>query len=482
MHINNKHFRYYAASLVLSIIYIVFCELIWLPAPLRTPSGRLWIEMIDGLLYGLAILPLLLAIGASAGTYRLLGALGKKSGAVRWTIAVRGFAFAVNAAAIVLVFLDPQRLLVNLVFIAAGFLVAFIDLMVSELAGKRGWRRFVPVRSLIWLICIAALLGLFVYPTSYRVTYPAMTIAMNRYAHAEGGAAGGSISGVLVFERPAVAADWLYAKLFPLYEFERKRADEPPLTEEYSQVVTMKTNANEVASAIAMQKAGIGEGISSKGVVVLGVAKDGAAKEQLEAGDVIVSLNGEPVLTIEAMTTYMAERVEPGSTVKVGLRRNGEMLVVEAPTGKAEASENLPERAVFGISVGNDLHADIPRKVDYRTYIAHIGGPSHGAMLTLALIDQLTPGGVTGGIRVAGTGTIEADGSIGLVGGVPQKAFAVSRTDADVFFVPAALEQDARSGAPNLQIVPVETIDDVLRWLKQHRGSEGDSSGSSSGA
>lgn len=227
----------------------------------------------------------------------------------------------------------------------------------------------------------------------------------------------------------------------------------------------MKTDANSVAAAVAMMKAGVGDGITAEGVRVIAIIKDSPADQQLQAGDIIEQLNGQAVHSIAEMTAYMTQAVKPGDSVAVTLRRDGVIKEIEVPT---KASEDEPKRPVFGISVQTELNLDIPLSVDYKRFMAHIGGPSHGAMLTLALIDQLTPGGVTHGIQVAGTGTIEEDGSIGLIGGIKQKAYAISRTDADVFFVPAELESAARSGAPELNIVPVRTIDDVLSWLKQH--------------
>ncbi|GGG55433.1 PDZ domain-containing protein [Paenibacillus radicis (ex Gao et al. 2016)] len=464
---NNRHFRYYYAGMIFMFVVIVFVELIWLPAPVHTASGRLWIEMIDSLLYGLAIIPLLWGAGAVRGVISLLKT---HWGGKKLLLALRSLTGAVNAAAICYIAVNPAKLIIVIGLIAAGLLLVFADLFGGEIAAKgaRGWRRLLPVKGLVTLAAAILLLAALAYPTNYRVTYPAMTIAMNRYAHVEGGTPNGSVSGVLVFERPAVLADWLYAKLLPEYTFERKSENEPPLTEAYTQVVEMKTDANSVASAIAMQKVGLGKGMTSEGILVMALAKDSVVQNIVQPGDIIIRLNGKSVATIEEMTAIMAQQVKPGDAVTVGLRRNGEELELEVPTRRAEASDTLPERAVFGVSVSNDLHADIPRSVHYNSYIAHLGGPSHGAMLTLALIDQLTPGGVTNGWRVAGTGTIEADGSIGLVGGVPQKAYAVSRTDADVFFVPAELEAEARSGAPKLRIVPVQKIDDVLDWLKQH--------------
>ncbi|MFF2481543.1 PDZ domain-containing protein [Paenibacillus sp. NPDC058071] len=457
--------RMYAAAFSFLFVCIVFVQLIWLPAPFRTPSGRLWIELIDDMLYGVAVLPLLVLIGAAAVLIRPVHKTG------RVLIGIRALTALVAATAILLVLSDPERLLVNLAAVAAALLLALIDGLFSEavLAGRsRGKRLGWPKRGLIWLGSSAVLFAALLYPVPYRVTYPAMTIAMNHYAHAEGGGQGGSVSGVLVFERPAFLSDFLYGKLFPEYVFERKSKNEPPLTEAYTQVVAMKTGADDIASAIAMQKAGIGKGVSSEGVLVAAVVKEGPSSKSLQAGDVIVSLNGSVIRSVMEMVSYMTEKVKPGDTVNVGLRRNGSETAVRVPTGEAQTDDGKPGRAVFGVSVQDELHADKPRGVHFKHYIAHIGGPSHGAMLTLALIDQLTPGGVTNGVNVAGTGTIEPDGSVGMVGGIPQKAYAVSRTDADVFFVPAEASDEARAAAPKLNIVPVQSIDDVLDWLKRH--------------
>jgi PDZ domain-containing protein len=465
-----RHARYYFAGIACVILYILVAELIWLPAPLRLSSGGLWIDMIDELLYGLAIIPLLWGIGAALGVRRLWSS---HSGSRRWMLfAVRCILVAVSIIGFMFVLVKPDDLIIELVVLGIGLLIVFVDLIWSDVIYRRiankGSRLRWPWRSLAWLIGTVLFFLLFAFPTSYNVTYPGLTMAMNRYAHVDGGKPEGSISGVLVFERIAVPADWLYGKLLPMYTFEQRSKDEPPLTESYTEVVQMKQGANDVAGAIAMGKAGLGKGIELTGARVLGVAEDAPAKSFIKAGDVIVALNGQQVNSIDEMTTYMINHVTPGDEVKVTLHRGADTLTVESPTREAEAVEDLPKRAVFGIGVENDWHADIPREIEYRHYIAHIGGPSHGAMLTLALIDQLTPGGVTNGVRVAGTGTIEPDGSIGMVGGIPQKAYAVSRTDADMFFVPAEGLAEAQSGAPELNIVPVTTIDEVLAWLKAH--------------
>lgn len=466
---------YYAAGIIAAIAFVIFAELIWLPASIATSSdGKQWIDRIDGLLYGLAVIPLLWGAGAWAGNRSLKRGQASnvhKRGLVLKLL--RYIIISLSLAAVVLIVIQPDRVIYILGLLIADMLLIFVDMLWTETVSIRsstvaGRRLRFPRLSLLVLLLTAVVFVVLAYPTAYRVTYPAMTMPMSRYAHVEGGSAKGSISGVLVFERVAFPVDFLYGRILPEYTFEHKSKNEPPLTEAYTQVVTMKTDANDVASAIAMQKAGIGQGVTTTGVRVVSVGSDSAAQGVLIAGDVIKQMDGREVNSVDAMTAYMIESVVPESKVSVVLVRGKEQLSVEVPTRLAEATDTTPARPVFGISVENEQHMDIPRLVQYRHYIAHIGGPSHGAMLTLALIDQLTPGGVTHGVKVAGTGTIEADGSIGLVGGIPQKAYAVSRTDAEVFFVPAKSLQAAKEAAPNLLIVPVQTIDDVIQWLAEH--------------
>ena len=100
-----------------------------------------------------------------------------------------------------------------------------------------------------------------------------------------------------------------------------------------------------------------------------------------------------------------------------------------------------------------------------------VSGPSAGLAFTLAVIDDLTPGDLTGGRRVAVTGTIEPDGSIGPVGGVAQKAITAERDGATALIVPIDEAQDARSHAGHLRIFTVRTINDALSALHQLGGA-----------
>jgi PDZ domain-containing protein len=107
---------------------------------------------------------------------------------------------------------------------------------------------------------------------------------------------------------------------------------------------------------------------------------------------------------------------------------------------------------------------------------AGIGGPSAGLAFALTLIDELTPGELTGGQRVAVTGTIDVDGKVGAIGGLAQKASAVKQTGTKYFLVPASQSDaeiaDARAVVGNqVTIIKVATLDEALAALTKLGGN-----------
>ena len=97
----------------------------------------------------------------------------------------------------------------------------------------------------------------------------------------------------------------------------------------------------------------------------------------------------------------------------------------------------------------------------------NIGGPSAGLAFTLGVIDELNPGDLTGGRKIAATGTIESDGSVGDVGGVVQKTAAVRRAGAIAFLVPPGEYADAvKNAGPKLKVIKVTSLEQALDALK----------------
>ncbi|WIM99712.1 hypothetical protein ACTOB_003372 [Actinoplanes oblitus] len=107
-----------------------------------------------------------------------------------------------------------------------------------------------------------------------------------------------------------------------------------------------------------------------------------------------------------------------------------------------------------------------PAGVKVTVDVNGIGGPSAGLMISLGIIDKLTPADLTGGRIVAGTGTVDEAGKVGPIGGIPQKLHGAKASGATYFLVPAGNCAEARRNAvPGLPMAKVETVDDALAAL-----------------
>jgi PDZ domain-containing protein len=159
----------------------------------------------------------------------------------------------------------------------------------------------------------------------------------------------------------------------------------------------------------------------------------------------------QEVQTILGLLRFPDEAPDMGA-VRLDVLRGGEITQVRV------ASDDGP--------LGADL---VTAWVAHRTLevdTGNVGGPSTGLLLTLTLIDATTSGDLTGGRRVAGTGTIRADGTVGPIGGVAAKVTGAVRSGAQVFLVPPMHRDAARAAGPRgLHIVAVKTVRDALRWL-----------------
>lgn len=187
----------------------------------------------------------------------------------------------------------------------------------------------------------------------------------------------------------------------------------------------------------------------------------------LEIGDTIVAVDGQPTPTLADVPTVLEGR-RPGEQIVVTVRPY-QRTAEQDRTLTLLAPGDGSERAIVGFRPADTRTVELPYDIDIDTN--QIGGPSAGLAFTLALLDELSPGALTGDAKVAATGTIAEDGSVGAVGAVRQKAVAVARAGADVFLVPAATDPDElveirRSLGESLQIIEVATVVEALEVLK----------------
>ncbi|HSO65498.1 MAG TPA: S16 family serine protease [Ornithinibacter sp.] len=188
-------------------------------------------------------------------------------------------------------------------------------------------------------------------------------------------------------------------------------------------------------------------------MVVIAAVPDGSPSEGVfEPEDVLVSVDGVPATSADAVRGAVQER-GPGETIPVVVRRDGAERTVTARTAEADG------RTVIGVSLRLDY--DLP--VDVTINTGSVGGPSAGLMFSLAIYDVLTPGELNGGKDVAGTGTMQDDGSVGSIGGIRQKVVGARQAGAEFFLAPAGNCAELEGAVPDgLEVFRVATFDDGL--------------------
>ncbi|GEB59335.1 YlbL family protein [Streptomyces gardneri] len=223
------------------------------------------------------------------------------------------------------------------------------------------------------------------------------------------------------------------------------------------------------------------------------IAQPGTTADVLgkDKGREVITITGAPVRPTEGqlrMTTILATgpstEVDLGDVADAWFRTDRAVLPRESvyPSGKSDAE--IEKRNLGQMKQSQDaatlaaldyLKLD-PEEVKVTLHLADIGGPSAGLLFSLGIVDKLDDGDLTGGKTVAGTGTIDADGTVGAVGGVSLKTQAAARDGATVFLVPKAECSDAQAERPKgLRLVPVTALSDAvasLRALEQGQESK----------
>jgi len=220
-------------------------------------------------------------------------------------------------------------------------------------------------------------------------------------------------------------------------------------------------DSQEVAAAIALRETGR---TVPERVVVSQVPKGSPATGVLEAGDQLVSVAGAPA-TDSAAVQSAVRATKAGQPVTVVLKRKGADRTVSVTTRDNQGV------TVIGILLGRDY--ELP--VDVTIAAGDVGGPSAGTMFTLAVYDLLTPGDLTGGKRIAGTGTMGPDEAVGPIGGIRQKLAGARRAGAEYFLAPADNCDEVVGHVPDgLEVVRIGSFDDALGAVKAIAAEEVD--------
>lgn len=295
----------------------------------------------------------------------------------------------------------------------------------------------------------------------------------------------GELLFVTVREPEITVLDWFVGSHYDevvLLSRDDKFGVQTPQQQRQISVQLMRT-AKETAEYVALEYLGYPVEIVPGDVIVrqmvcLEASEDGTVCERfapsdevLDPGDRLISADGVPLETLDDLAGVLRQH-EPGDVITIEFERPGE----GTKTGDVELieSDDGTDRTIIGFVPIDTARTELPFEIDIDS--GAIGGPSAGLAFTLTLIDELTPGELTGGLDVAVTGTINIDGTVGAIGGLVQKTSAVAQLGASVFLVPAdqgdeQLAQARAVAGDDLQVIAVATLDEAIAALAELGGN-----------
>lgn len=253
-----------------------------------------------------------------------------------------------------------------------------------------------------------------------------------------------ALRGWLNHEIAIVPEETIYPKNESAKEVEQQSAAEMKDSQENATTAALRQLGIQVATRVVVDRLG----------------PDSPSKGKLQPGDVILEVDGQQVPGGAGLRELIT-RHKPGEPVRLAVERGGRRLDVTVTAAKAADG-----RAIVGILTRDE--ATYPFTVEIS--LQDVGGPSAGLMFALGIVDKLTPGSLTGGAYIAGTGTIDDSGHVGEIGGIAQKMVGAREAGAKVFLTPAGNCAEALSNAPKgLRLVKVDTLASAVSALDSLR-------------
>jgi PDZ domain-containing protein len=359
----------------------------------------------------------------------------------------------------------------------------FGALIIISLALRRGWKWDRPERvvrlslpamatrsSLVVLLLLPlAAVTFSLIPLNEGLEAPGFTASVepmvqlpSQYRHSS---TGSLILTTVIPQAPILAGEWAYAhldrsiRLVPQTQIVPSNKTAQSVSRENYQ---MLQDSETTAVIVGLRLAGYPVAINNDGVSIVSILPSSPAVAVLQPGDVITGVNDNPVMSPADLTKQL-ESVTPGSTLNLTIERHGHIMDVSVPTmepleagGPARIGISIVQHN-SGFSLPFPVEI-VPQKVN--------GGPSAGLMFTLGVYDLVTGQDLTGGRKIAGTGTIDLEGNVGPIGGVQQKVVAAERAGAEYFLSPAENYPDALAIATHITVIKVATAQDAINFLR----------------
>lgn len=368
--------------------------------------------------------------------------------------------------------------------------------MIMKSIGKSGRITRNSEKLLYILIAVVLVYVLLYMPTMYVISRPGTAEEIKPMVHVKDAdlTENGALMLTTVSMSYANLLNYVVARFNPDAEIFKKKDifRNGESVEEYAnrQEFVMKNSQGNAIQAV-YHHLNIPFHVKSEGVIVLQTLEGMPALEKLQAGDKLIRLDHQEIHTSEEVIKYVQQK-QVGDPIKITYKRAGVTGEVTLNLGdlakqqsvKPETGSKMNTRPGLGI-VPADLLDIIPEDPGKKVEVAagEIGGPSAGLMFSLEIYNQLTPGDLTKGYRIAGTGEIDPEGNVAVIGGIQHKIVAAARENADIFFAPQDYHYPGEKYPPiknysdavakakeiktKMNVVPVKTLNDAINYLNK---------------
>ena len=315
----------------------------------------------------------------------------------------------------------------------------------------------------------------FLVPVSvpYYTLSPGPVYDSSDFINVEGGSVSddGELFFLTVSVKEANVFEWAAAQVDPRVDVREREVIRPPDVSPEQlrrENLALMEESKRDATFVALTKLGYEVTLIGTGALVIETVPESAADGVLLAEDIIIEMDGE-VIGFRSDLIELLQPLEIGDPVLLSIQRPDaddpdvlDPMDVELVLGP---HTDDPERPMVGVLLGNN-EPIVQFPVDVHIDSQNVGGPSAGLMFTLQIMDQLTSDEITHGYRIAGTGTISVDETVGAIGGITQKIYGAIDVGARAVLVPAAnYDAAVLAAGDDIEVVRVETIDDALAFL-----------------
>lgn len=272
----------------------------------------------------------------------------------------------------------------------------------------------------------------------------------------------GSINMLYVSEYDATPFSYLLAKLRgeEINSNKERQISNESVEEINERNKIMRDNSLDIAVLVAYQEAGKYINIKSKKNIVMAKTTD----NNFEVGDIILTVNDKACDEVNDIKEII-NNSEENDIIKFKVLRNEKELEIE---NKVVLEDN---RKVVGVVIVTDYEYDLDPKIDIKFKNSE-SGSSGGLMLTLTIYNAVSSEDLIKGRNIAGTGTINTDGTVGEIDGIRYKIMGAAKNNMDIVFVPSSNYEDAINTKNkynyDLEIIKVDTFNEVLEYLRNN--------------